>query len=98
MATTWRHLMIVALAIGSSPVEGRQINPKQAAAAADVGWRISPEKINIRAGEDRALQALDDEAQELHNAVWMLDDHNLADLEEDEAGRVVIHSKGAGTV
>ena len=30
--------------------------------------------------------------------MWSLDDSDLADLHEDEHGRVVVHSKAVGTV
>ena len=61
------------------------------------GWRISPEKINIRVGEDRRLQLLDDLAQELHDASWSVDDSGLAELREED-GRAVMHAKAVGTV
>jgi outer membrane protein assembly factor BamB len=67
------------------------------AAQEDLGWRISPEKINIQVGEDRPLQLLDDSAQELHGAEWSVDDANLADVREQD-GRAVVHAKAAGTV
>ena len=63
----------------------------------DSGWRISPEKINIRMGDDRALQLLDDSAQELHGAIWSVDDPETASVEEIH-GRAVLHSKKVGTV
>jgi hypothetical protein len=46
------------------------------------GWRISPERINIRVGEDRRLQLLDELAQELHDAAWYIDDSALAELRD----------------
>jgi hypothetical protein len=64
---------------------------------ADVGWRISPEKINIMVDSDRALQVLDDAAQELHGAVWSVDDSNVAEIQE-ENGRAVVHAKAVGKV
>lgn len=60
-------------------------------------WRISPEKINIQVGQDRRLQLLDDLAQELHDAVWSIDDSTLAELREED-GRAVVHAKAVGTV
>jgi len=61
-------------------------------------WRISPEKINIQSGDDRSLQLLDDSAQELRGATWSVDDTNLAEIQEEEDGRVVVHAKAIGTV
>jgi outer membrane protein assembly factor BamB len=69
----------------------------QLAGQGDSGWRISPERINIQTGDDRALQLLDYSAQELHGAKWYVDDPNLADIHEED-GRVVVHAKAAGTV
>ena len=46
----------------------------------DTGWRISPEKINVAAGEDRRLQLLDDSAQEIRGAEWSIDRPELGDL------------------
>jgi len=63
----------------------------------DTGWRISPEKVNIQMGSDRPLQLLDDSAQELHGAVWTVNNPNLAEIREEE-GLAVLHSKGVGTV
>ena len=63
----------------------------------DSGWRISPEKINIQMGEDRALQLLDDSAQELHGAQWAVDNPDLADIAETD-GLMVLHAKAVGTV
>ena len=60
-------------------------------------WRISPEKINIQVGQDRRLQLLDDSAQELHEAVWSIDDFTLAELSETD-GRTVLHAKAVGIV
>jgi len=64
----------------------------------DVGWRISPERINIQLGEDRALQILDDSAQERSGAVWSVDNPDRAELLKDEDGRMVLHPKALGTV
>lgn len=61
----------------------------------DTGWRISPEKINVAAGEDRRLQLLDDSAQEIRGAEWSIDRPELGDLTE-ENGREIIHTKAAG--
>jgi len=63
----------------------------------DSGWRISPESINIQAGDDRPLQLLDDSAQELRGARWSIDDPTLADIREED-DRVAVHAKAAGTV
>jgi outer membrane protein assembly factor BamB len=60
-------------------------------------WRISPEKINLQMGDDRALQILDDNAQELHGASWSIDNPDLAELRE-ENGFTVLHAKAVGTV
>lgn len=68
-----------------------------AAAQEDSGWRISPEKINILVDADRPLQLLDDSAQELHGALWFVDDSNLAEIQQ-EGDHVVVHAKAAGTV
>jgi hypothetical protein len=64
----------------------------------DSGWRISPEKINIQMGSDREVQVLDDSAQELHGAVWSVNDPDLADLQPGDDGRAVIHAKAVGMV
>ncbi len=63
----------------------------------DSGWRISPEKINIQMGNDRVLQLLDDSAQELHGAVWSVDEPDLADIREED-GRAMLHARAVGTV
>jgi outer membrane protein assembly factor BamB len=63
----------------------------------DSGWRISPEKINIQMGQDRVLQALDDEAQELHGGTWAVNNPDLAEIREED-GHVVLHPKAVGTV
>jgi hypothetical protein len=63
----------------------------------DSGWRISLPRINIQMGEDRPLQLLDDSAQELHGAIWSVDDPEKAEIQETE-GRVVLHAKTVGTV
>src|SRR5690348_2784337 len=60
-------------------------------------WRISPEKINIRVGESRRLQLLDESAAELHGAMWAVDNPELASITDDSSG-VVLHPKAAGTV
>jgi Bacterial Ig-like domain (group 2) len=60
-------------------------------------WRISPEKISIKVGEDRRLQLLNDLAQELHDAVWSIDDFSLAEIREED-GRAVVHAKAVGPV
>jgi len=60
-------------------------------------WRISPEKINVRVGENRRLQLLDDSAAELSDATWTIDNPDFADITADASG-VVLHPKAAGTV
>ncbi len=69
----------------------------QLAAQDETGWRIVPMKINIQVGDDRPLQLLDDSAQELHGAVWSVDNAKLGDLQEID-GREVLHAKATGTV
>ena len=61
------------------------------------GWRISPEIINVQAGESRTLQVLDNRAQALRGTVWSLDTNDLAEIRE-ENGRAVVQSKAPGTV
>jgi outer membrane protein assembly factor BamB len=63
----------------------------------DSGWRISPKDINIQMGDDRALQLLDDSAQELHGAIWSVDDPDKASIQEED-GLLVLHAKAVGTV
>jgi hypothetical protein len=63
----------------------------------DHGWRISPEKLNVHVGDDRSLQLLDDNAQELHGARWSVDDPDLAEIKEVD-GYMVLHAKAPGTV
>jgi outer membrane protein assembly factor BamB len=46
---------------------------------------------------ERPLQVLDDRAQELHGAVWSVDNPDLAEIQEVD-GRAVLHSKAVGTV
>lgn len=60
-------------------------------------WRISPERINIQVEEDRPLQALDDDAQELNGVKWFIDNSALADLMEN-GNRIILHAKAPGTV
>lgn len=60
-------------------------------------WIIQPEHINIEVDNDRTLQVLDINLQELKGAQWTVDDPEKADLEEDGA-RVVLHAKRPGTV
>ena len=67
------------------------------AAQKDSSWRISPYHINIQTGEDRVLQLLDDSAQELHGAMWSVDDPEKAEIQEEE-GRAVLHAKAPGLV
>lgn len=63
----------------------------------DSSWRISPARINIRMGDDRALQLLDDLAQEVHGAQWSVDNPDVAEIQE-EGGLMVVHAKAVGTV
>jgi hypothetical protein len=58
----------------------------------DSGWRISPEKINIQLGDDRALQLLDDSAQELKGATWSIDNPDLAEIRVED-GLTVVHPR-----
>ena len=60
-------------------------------------WIIQPEQINIEVDNDRTLQVLDVNLQELRGAQWAVDDPEKADLVEDGA-RVVLHAKRPGTV
>lgn len=73
------------------------ISSARLAAQEDTGWRISPERINIQMGNDRALQLLDDAAQERHGATWTVNNPDLADIRE-EGGYAVLHAKAVGTV
>ena len=63
----------------------------------DHGWRISPENSKIHVGEERALQLLDDSAQELQGATWSVNDPDLAEIKEVE-GYAVLRAKAPGTV
>jgi hypothetical protein len=79
---------------------GAQEEPKVAqeeVAPRDSGWRISPEKINIQLGNDRALQLLDDSAQELKGATWSIDNPDLAEIRVED-GLTVVHPTAVGTV
>lgn len=69
-----------------------------AAAQQTATWRISPRRINIRVGDDRPLQLLDANAQELFGASWSVDNPELADVEPTEDGRAVLRAKAMGTV
>lgn len=60
-------------------------------------WRISPERINIQVEEDRPLQALDDNAQELSGVKWFIDNSTLANVKEN-GNRAILHAKAPGTV
>jgi hypothetical protein len=82
------------LALLSLPLAG-QVQQKDSPEAP--GWRIEPEKINIQMENDRTLQLLDDSAQELHDAVWSVDDAALATIREED-GRAVLHATAVGTV
>src|SRR5258708_33810511 len=83
---------MIALALGLMA-----LFPFRASAQDNSGWRISPEKINIQVGQDRRLQLLDGLAQELHDAVWSIDDSALAELQAAD-GRAGGHTKAVGTV
>jgi outer membrane protein assembly factor BamB len=107
--STGRRLTVVLLgflAISSWPLfaQDEPVAPQQEPEAAqeevapqDSGWRISPEKINIRLGDDRALQLLDDSAQELKGATWSIDNPDLAEIRVED-GLTVVHPKAVGTV
>ena len=71
--------------------------PSLVQAQEDHGWRISPERVNIHAGDDRPLQLLDDNAQELHGAKWSVNDPALAEIGEVD-GYTVLHAKAPGAV
>lgn len=67
-------------------------------AAQDIpGWRVSPENVNVIVGSDRRLQILNDSAQELHGAVWSVDDPALAQI-SDDGNQAVFHASSVGTV
>src|SRR5258706_4774017 len=68
-----------------------------ATAQADSGWRISPERINIQVGDERRLQLLDDSANELHGAIWAVDNTKLADIAEED-GRALLRARAPGRV
>jgi hypothetical protein len=67
------------------------------AAQQESGWRIQPENINIQVGEERPLQLLDDQLQELRDAKWAVDLPALAEISEQD-GRMVVRAKAAGVV
>src|SRR5205809_7457700 len=90
--TRWRRSLVIVL-ISLVIV----ISCFRLAAQGELGWRISPQNINIETGADRLLQVLDDSAQELRGAEWSVDDSALADIREED-GRAVVHAKAAGTV
>ncbi len=56
-----------------------------------------PERMNIKVGDDRRLQLLDDSAQEIHGAEWAVDAPARADIRE-ENGRAILHAKAWATV
>jgi outer membrane protein assembly factor BamB len=89
MSYLWRNIVLILtfIVLSSCKLTGQE----------DSGWRISPERINIQAGDDRVLQLLDDSAQELQGAKWSVNDPTRADIRE-ETGRLVVHAKAAGTV
>jgi outer membrane protein assembly factor BamB len=80
-----------------SAQDSAQSAPPIPAKNEDSGWRISPNRINIQMGNDRPLQLLDDQAQELHGAQWAVDNPDLADIQEED-GLMVLHAKAVGTV
>jgi outer membrane protein assembly factor BamB len=71
--------------------------PFHAEAQDDSVWHISPTQINIKVGESRPLQILDDHGQEIHSDQWSLDNPDLADLTVED-GRPVLHPKAVGVV
>lgn len=73
------------------------LSPVPLAAQQESGWRIQPEKINIQVGEERPLQLLDDQMQELRDAKWAVDLPALADITERD-GRMVVQAKAPGVV
>jgi outer membrane protein assembly factor BamB len=88
MSHCLRNVVIVSfIAVFAFPLVGQE----------DSRWRISPQDINIQMGEDRRLQLLDDSAQELHGAMWSVDEPDKAEIQEED-GRVVLHAKAVGTV
>jgi outer membrane protein assembly factor BamB len=99
MFRSLRLAVLIAIIIALSSLEpAAQKSLAEVAAQSDAGWRISPEKINIRVGDYRPLQVLDDSAQELVGAAWSVDPPELASLEEEEHGRIVVHANAVGTV
>jgi len=67
------------------------------AAQGNLGWRISPENVNVIVGSDQRLQVLDDSARELHGAVWSVDDPSVADI-SDDGNKAVLHATASGMV
>jgi len=60
-------------------------------------WRIAPERINILVGEERTLQALDDEARELSGVAWSINDPSLAVANEQD-GRLSLRATKVGAL
>jgi hypothetical protein len=87
-----RRLRTAVLVLSLTAVHGPWLR-----AEPDTGWRISPENINIQAGDQRRLQLLDDSAQELQGAEWSVDDSSLAEIHE-ELGSIVFYAKAVGAV
>ncbi len=85
-------VLILCLVIATSLSLWGQTEEKE-----DSDWRVEPEKINIQVGDDRALQLLDDSAQELNDATWSIDNPDLATI-EDQDGHKVLHAIEVGTV
>src|ERR1035441_10615063 len=52
---------------------------------------------HIQLGNDRALQLLDDSAQELKGATWSIDNPDLAEIRVED-GLTVVHPTAVGTV
>jgi outer membrane protein assembly factor BamB len=88
----YRYLRILILTMGFTTLSLCRLIAQE-----DSGWRISPEMINLQVGDDRRLQLLDEVAQELHGAVWSVDDPDLAEIREAD-GRAVVHAKAVGMV
>lgn len=48
---------------------------------------------NIQIGEDRPLQLLDDSAQELHGAIWSVDNPENAEIREEDGRAATCESQ-----
>jgi outer membrane protein assembly factor BamB len=91
-------LVAVVLAVPHTVHAAAQTPKTAAVQPADIGWRISPENINLEVGATRTLQALDDSGQELEGAAWSVDDDTLAELREGEDGRIIVQTRAPGTL